>query len=346
MRLHADAAQVPTGSVYSGWTGRQWGPGKFVAYGNRGALVSVGGGAIRTARIGHDNVVRLGADDSYLRVRSTETFTPPYTYGGEVVIHGRQSDPLIVDENRKPTWNWAFNLYPAMLDDDHNVVMGVAHHTARDRPSSGFEWGKKADGSKNYYNVWDSRWWGKSPVIQFGKRYQYRVEVPTYGHFRWFWADELILDKRSNDPLFRRPMHVGMRADFFDLTLFDTYVSGTVKPPTEVDDMFVPVNKRAFDTRSQGGKRAGGTTTTIPMPSEVPAGAKAVVVNITMTETDGFGYITAWPGGTRPNTSVNNSYAKNQVVPNLCVVELRNRSFQLYNHGGCQFFVDVQGYWA
>jgi Arylsulfotransferase (ASST) len=69
---------------------------------------------------------------------------------------------------------------------------------------------------------------------------------------------------------------------------------------------------RVIDTRDAGRRPAGVTGKVLPGQTTsveratlgVPDEATAVVVNLTVTQADGYGYLTAFPcGGTRPNTS-------------------------------------------
>src|SRR4051812_12291668 len=72
--------------------------------------------------------------------------------------------------------------------------------------------------------------------------------------------------------------------------------------------IFTPVGPtRVLDTRTglgrsgEGKVPAGGTVTVRGL-----SGARALAVNITVTEPDAAGFVTAWPGGARPNSSAVN----------------------------------------
>ena len=70
-------------------------------------------------------------------------------------------------------------------------------------------------------------------------------------------------------------------------------VQGYFAPPAGNGTMFVPVtSSRKLDTRTPGGSRIlnGSITTVFP---GVPAGATAVLANITMVDGEGAGYVTA-----------------------------------------------------
>jgi hypothetical protein len=74
---------------------------------------------------------------------------------------------------------------------------------------------------------------------------------------------------------------------------------------------------RLFDTR-QTGKVAGGTTLAVDVLGQkgVPvSGVDAVVMNVTVTEPDGPGYVTVFPCGQNPPTASNLNYDVGQNVP-------------------------------
>ncbi len=79
----------------------------------------------------------------------------------------------------------------------------------------------------------------------------------------------------------------------------------------------------------------------------VPANAKAVAVNVTVTDTTAASYLTVFPGGARPTAS-NLNWASGRTVPNLVVVELNSSGgLTLYNHAGTTDVVlDVLGYYT
>ena len=98
--------------------------------------------------------------------------------------------------------------------------------------------------------------------------------------------------------------------------------------------VFLPAPARVLDSRSNGvtfdgvgqaiGVLAGGSTTEVVLGGRgsVPLNAKAVVLNVTVTEAAGAGYLTVFPCGVpRPNSS-NLNYSTGQTVPNSVVVKL------------------------
>ncbi|MFI9328203.1 hypothetical protein ACIGZJ_11745 [Kitasatospora sp. NPDC052868] len=120
---------------------------------------------------------------------------------------------------------------------------------------------------------------------------------------------------------------------------------------------FQPVTpSRALDTRSSGPGGSAqhvGTDGTVNLKlagrNRVPAaGATAVVLNVTATDTADSSFVTVYPHGTaRPSTS-NLNFEADQTVPNLVTVPLgADGSIDLYNHiGTADLVVDVFGFYT
>jgi hypothetical protein len=102
---------------------------------------------------------------------------------------------------------------------------------------------------------------------------------------------------------------------------------------------FTPVGPlRVLDTRNGAKVPAGGTITVTGV-----AGASAVAVNITVTEPDGPGFVTAWPSGARPTVSSVN-YVTDQTVPNFAIVPTDSAgNFRLFTLAATHIIVDVTG---
>lgn len=115
---------------------------------------------------------------------------------------------------------------------------------------------------------------------------------------------------------------------------------------------------RLVDTRSTGrtvdgrgaatGALGAGEVLTVPVRGRggVPSsGVGAVLLNVTVTEPTGNGYVTAWPTGTgRPNASVLN-YVRGQTIPNLVMVRPgADGTVALHVTAGTHVVVDVQGW--
>jgi outer membrane protein assembly factor BamB len=107
---------------------------------------------------------------------------------------------------------------------------------------------------------------------------------------------------------------------------------------------------RILDTRNGGAPIGANGTLTVPVGGAgvVPATAKAVVMNVTVTNTTLSSYLTVWPDlVTRPTASDLN-WAAGQTVPNLVIVQLgTNGSIDLYNlQGNTDVVLDVVGWYA
>jgi hypothetical protein len=110
---------------------------------------------------------------------------------------------------------------------------------------------------------------------------------------------------------------------------------------------------RILDTRTRAGRLpvASGCEVVLQAAglSSVPAGASAVVLNVTVTAPTAAGYVTVYPdGSTRPLAS-NLNFVPQQTVPNLVVVRVpANGRVRLYNGapGTVQLIADVSGYYT
>ncbi|MBV9593705.1 MAG: hypothetical protein JO147_07925, partial [Actinobacteria bacterium] len=115
---------------------------------------------------------------------------------------------------------------------------------------------------------------------------------------------------------------------------------------------------RILDTRSNLGASAPGAFGTITFPvagaGGVPAsGAASVVLNLTVTQPQAAGYITAFPSQTQPPTASNVNFVAGATaansVSNLVVVPIgTDGKVSLYNGspGSVQLIADVSGYFA
>src|SRR4051794_22474552 len=96
-----------------------------------------------------------------------------------------------------------------------------------------------------------------------------------------------------------------------------------------------------------GGIRDFGSTLQLVVAGRVgvPADAASVVLNVTVTETTGAGFITAFPcGGGRPTAS-NLNYLAGQNIPNLVISKIGVGGMVcLFNGAATHLIVDVAGY--
>lgn len=119
----------------------------------------------------------------------------------------------------------------------------------------------------------------------------------------------------------------------------------TAAPPAESRfESADPV--RVVDTRDTGKVQAGATVG-VPLAGRVPAGATAVVLNLTVTDPDGFGYVTAYAGTTRPATSNANADELGETAANLVVVTLATSSdVRVYASVTTNLVVDLLGWFV
>jgi hypothetical protein len=114
---------------------------------------------------------------------------------------------------------------------------------------------------------------------------------------------------------------------------------------------------RVLDTRAgqatidglqQGdGLRAPGSVTQLQITgrASVPADATAAVLNVTVTEAQGAGFVTVYPCGTAIPTASNINYVAGSTVANLVVAKIgAGGAVCLYSNQGTHLVVDVNGY--
>jgi hypothetical protein len=113
---------------------------------------------------------------------------------------------------------------------------------------------------------------------------------------------------------------------------------------------FTAGQARTFDLDGLGGPattyaQQGGVGTSCNIPyGKVTAAA----MTITVTETTGPGFITAWGLGTQPLTSVLN-WVAGQTIANTTIVPIVPNSgtdFSIYSYSGAHVIIDVVGYYA
>ncbi len=132
-------------------------------------------------------------------------------------------------------------------------------------------------------------------------------------------------------------------------------VAGWFTDTSAADDtagLFVPITPtRMLDTRheptaptaaSSSLTRRIGSTSVVP-----PHGSVAVAANVTVTESGGPGFVTAWPAGTtRPLVSNLNTVRAGQTVPNAAIVPLGADDLALFTQSGAQLIVDINGWYT
>ena len=108
---------------------------------------------------------------------------------------------------------------------------------------------------------------------------------------------------------------------------------------------------RVLDTRN-------GTGVTGPVAAEgvlrlnlsgkVPAGSAAAVINLTVTEPQKSGHLTAYPDGAPGPNASNLNFSAGETVPNLVIVPLTNDVADIANAstGTVQMVADLEGYFS
>jgi hypothetical protein len=114
---------------------------------------------------------------------------------------------------------------------------------------------------------------------------------------------------------------------------------------------------RVLDTRldgttvdsvyDRGGLRAPGSTLPLIIAGRagVPADAVSVVLNVTVTQPTGDGFITVYPCGAPQPTASNLNYVAGQTVPNMVIAKIgADGSVCLFSGSPTHLIVDVAGY--
>jgi glucose/arabinose dehydrogenase len=144
------------------------------------------------------------------------------------------------------------------------------------------------------------------------------------------------------------------------VALFYTLSSGQVRKITSNAQVAAPApanlafdgiaSQRVYDTRVGTGVVAGdvraGTTRLVDLPA--PPGARAALVNLTVTNNAGWGFVEAWaPRSLRPPTSVINVVQPVEDVANAVVVTLDSDGrFVLHATTATDVVVDVLGWFT
>ncbi|MFC1420883.1 PKD domain-containing protein [Streptacidiphilus cavernicola] len=126
------------------------------------------------------------------------------------------------------------------------------------------------------------------------------------------------------------PTHLYPHPGTYTATVTATDVlhrTGTGQVTVTVGDAFVPLAggpQRAFDSRTRGHDSIPAHTVVRLSRAQLhaPAGTDAAQLNLTVTDTKGTGYLTAYPdGGTRPTAS-NLNFTTGKTVANQATVEI------------------------
>jgi protocatechuate 3,4-dioxygenase beta subunit len=117
---------------------------------------------------------------------------------------------------------------------------------------------------------------------------------------------------------------------------------------TDTTGLFIPVSPyRVVDSRS-GGKFAAGATLTLlaAAPGTAAAAKSGLAMNVTATEATAAGFVTVWPGPTRPTASSLNVTAVGQTISNhVIMATAADGGVRLFTQTGTHFVVDISGWY-
>jgi hypothetical protein len=108
---------------------------------------------------------------------------------------------------------------------------------------------------------------------------------------------------------------------------------------------------RVLDTRNGTGVKgpvgAKGVLR-LNLSGKVPAGTAAAVINLTVTDAQRSGHLTAYPDGTHAPNASNLNFSAGETVPNLVIVPLTNDIADIANAspGTVQMVADLEGYFS
>jgi hypothetical protein len=110
------------------------------------------------------------------------------------------------------------------------------------------------------------------------------------------------------------------------------------------------VPARAYDSRLEDGPFSGDETRIISLAAAIPARANGVLLNLTVADTVGFGYLQVYSAAVAspPATSNLNWFARGQILANAAVSAVDgSRQIKLTTQGdSASVIVDVFGYYA
>jgi hypothetical protein len=108
---------------------------------------------------------------------------------------------------------------------------------------------------------------------------------------------------------------------------------------------------RVLDTRNGTGANgpvAARGVLRLNLSGKVPAGAAAAVINLTVTDPQKSGHLTAYPDGAAEPNASNLNFSAGETVPNLVIVPLTNDMADIANAstGTVQMVADLEGYFS
>lgn len=290
-----------------------------------GVLVPSGKNRWRTAHRSKG----VGAWPIYHRHVSNEVFVPPFTFSGRIFVRERLEKVWIESEQRAPTWDWGFCFFPIHVNNDNNLVARFWNSVQRLTLSQ----------EENHkYTPVDRFLFVSTPATNIW--HDFSFDVKSYSNYSLFFDGKLLktwsFPEISQNLL--KPVNVGFRCDFFDVEFDQISVS-----EQRTAKMYEPVNPRRLVDLRPNRPKAGSV---INVKTQAPSGSVAAHVNITVVDSVGPGYVTAWPHGLMPEASVLNAFQAGQTVANAVNVPLTSTGeFKLFTSAGDLLIVDVMGFY-
>ena len=126
-----------------------------------------------------------------------------------------------------------------------------------------------------------------------------------------------------------------------------TYTNFDVTGPFQFIPSVSPC--RLIDTRDTGGPIQGGTSRNFNVPQlgcDIPNGAAAYSLNVTVVPQGSLGYLTIWPqGDIQPFASTMNS-RDGRVKANAAIVPAGNNAVSVYVSDTTNIILDINGYFV
>ncbi len=158
-------------------------------------------------------------------------------------------------------------------------------------------------------------------------------------------------DWSGGDGVHLSPAGYRARSQFITAALQPLQASAKVSAPAPVvtsigaPTTFTPVaTTRVLDTRTTGSRLAAGQELTVDLSGQLPAGATAAAVNLTVDAPAADGYLTAYPCGTTPPLASNLNYVAGRPRGAAATVTLdAGRRLCLRSYATTDVIVDVSG---
>lgn len=160
-------------------------------------------------------------------------------------------------------------------------------------------------------------------------------DIPTKhvrAHFEW-------APGRKIDPAGPSPWAIGAKS--WDMDKFRKDVS-EAQIPIKVEDNMIIENppRRAYDSRTSS-QLAANEVRVIP----IGVSGKAAMVNLTVVNPGGNGYLVAWGAGQKPATSSVN-FTTGVAQNNSVIVPVENGAISVFATVSTHVVIDVQAHWA